>query len=134
MNAADLKPQWRERFAFYDAHGAPSSAAYRSAFDALPFGRRLTLGMNGFALLLGPVYYFALGMWRKGLALSMLVIALGGLETGFEALTGIEIPAALDTALSVALALLFGVCANYAYYLKVHGRDGWNPFEGMRLR
>ncbi|WDD94480.1 DUF2628 domain-containing protein [Burkholderia sp. FERM BP-3421] len=127
------KPQWRERFAFYDAYGAPSSPAYRAAFKALPFGKRLGLGLNVFALLLGPVYYFALGMWRKGISLLLLVLAIGALETVFEMVTGIEVPTGVDVGINVGCTLLFGICANYAYYLKVRGRDGWNPFEGMRL-
>ncbi|WP_323120722.1 DUF2628 domain-containing protein [Burkholderia alba] len=131
---ADLTPKWRERFAFFDAHGAPSSAGYRVAFKALPFGKRMLIGLNGLGMLFGPFYYFALGLWRKGLALGALVLAVNVAEGLFMMTTGIDVPLGIDTGLSVACSLLFGICANYAYYLKeTQGSNGWNPFEGMRL-
>jgi len=48
--------------------------------------------------------------------------------------TGIAIPRALDTGINVAINVMYGVLTNYAYYLKkTTGKQGWNPFEGMRF-
>ncbi len=42
----NLKPKWRERFAFFDQYGAPTSEPYKAAFRALPFGKKLLINNN----------------------------------------------------------------------------------------
>src|SRR4051794_21981802 len=61
---------WAVRFAFFAAHGAPtSSAAAATAWRHLDRRAYRALGVNVPALLFGAFYFFANGMWRKGAAL-----------------------------------------------------------------
>ncbi len=64
-STGNLKPKWQERFAFFDQHGSPSSAAYKAALKAAPFGKRLLIGMNFIAFFFGPIYLFVLGLWKR---------------------------------------------------------------------
>lgn len=133
IQTPDLKPKWRERFAFFDAYGAPSSPEFRAAFKALPRGKKRLVNMNFFGFFFGPFYFFALGLWKKALSFIALALGLGVLEVLFTMFTGIDIPHAVDTGLSVGFAMMIGISTNYAYYLKVvKGSQGWNPLEGMR--
>ena len=132
-NVADIKPKWRERFEFFDAYGSPASAEFRAAFKALPRGKRLLINFSFLAFFFGPFYFFALGLWKKGLSLLAIALAIAVVEVIFSAVTGIDIPRPVDTGLNIAIAFVFALCVNYAYYLKeVKGSQGWNPFEGMR--
>lgn len=127
-----LKNKWRERFEFFRAHGSPGSREYWIALRALPWRHRLRIRMNWFAWFFGPFYYFALGLWKKGLSFLGLVVIAIVIEVIFTAVTGIEIPASIDRGFTVGFSVLFGMFANYAYYLKTEkGQQGWNPFEGF---
>jgi len=118
-------PKWQFRFSFFDRHGAPSSPAWKAAFKQLPFGEKLKLNINFFALFFGCLYFFCVGMWRKGLTLLGLGIALGVVSA--------FLPDAIGRGLFIAFNLLTAMTANYAYYLvKVKGDEGFNPFQGMR--
>ncbi|KRQ28129.1 hypothetical protein BKG80_06785 [Mycobacteroides chelonae] len=132
MNQADdrteLASVWQWRFGFYDQFGHPgSSPESETAYRALPFGARLMLSGNLLAFFFGPIYYFVKGMWRKGLtivALTLAVIAvqyaLGGSDRVYQAI-------------NLAMSGVLMVTANYAYYLdQVKGSRSWNPCEGMK--
>src|SRR5690242_19489623 len=68
---------WALRFAFFTEHGAPSSStAAATAWRNLDWRSYRALGVNVPALLFGPFYFFAKGLWRKGTAL--LVAAVVG--------------------------------------------------------
>ncbi|MBA1190825.1 DUF2628 domain-containing protein [Pseudomonas entomophila] len=127
------KPKWQERFAFFDAHGAPSSPEYKAALKQQPFKKKLLINMNFIALFFGPIYLFVLGLWKKNLALLGIIIGAGLVIDVLFALLGMETPRAINTGFGVATNLLYGLSANYAYYLKERkGEQGWNPFKGMR--
>ncbi|WP_421567120.1 DUF2628 domain-containing protein [Stenotrophomonas sp. PD6] len=128
--------KWRDRFQFFDAHGAPGSLSYKAAFKALPFLRRIRIQSSILAFLFGPIYFFILGLWRKalvGLALSLgtiivavLLYAIFGANSAFADI--------VSRVLGLAMTLIYATTANYAYYLKeVKGADSWNIFEGLRL-
>ncbi len=124
--------KWQERFAFFDKNGAPGTATYKNALRALPFGKRVLVNSNIIAFFFGFIYFFVLGLWRKNLSLVGIAAVLGLIMGVFEGITGITIPRAIDTGTNVALALMWSMTANYAYYLKeVKGLNGWNPFEGF---
>jgi hypothetical protein len=129
-----VKPKWRERFAFFDAYGAPSSAAFHEAIKRAPRGTRRRVNFNFLAFFFGPFYLLGLGLWKKALSLVAVVLGLAVLELTFSVATGIDVPRPIDSALNIATALLFGLSTNYAYYLKqVKGCQNWNPFEGLRM-
>ncbi|MCB0930225.1 MAG: DUF2628 domain-containing protein [Mycobacterium sp.] len=128
--SAELPEIWQRRFAFFDAYGQPnSSPEARAAFRALPFGTRMRLNSNFLAFLFGPIYFFVKGMWRKGLSLLAIGLAIGVLLSGVETSNGIV------RGLSLVDPLIAMLTANYAYYLHVvHHSVSWNPFEGMGRR
>lgn len=125
---AGLASIWQWRFGFYDQYGHPrSSPESETAYRALPYGARLMLGGNLLAVFFGPIYYFVKGMWRKGLtivALTVAVIAVryavGGSDRVYQAI-------------NLAMSGVLMVTTNYAYYLdQVKSGRSWNPFEGMK--
>jgi hypothetical protein len=131
---ADIKPKWRERFDFFDAYGAPSSPEFRAAFKALPRGKKRLINFSFLGFFFGPFYFFALGLWKKGLTLLAVALAITIVEAIFSSVTQIDIPRAVDTGINIGLAFLFAMCVNYSYYLKeVKRSQGWNPFEGIRF-
>jgi hypothetical protein len=132
----ELKPKWQERFAFFDAYGAPSSPHAREAFKTLPKGKQRLINMNYYAFFFGPFYLLTIGLWKKALSLTAIAILTAvAIEVGFLMLTGDDTPKALDRGISIGFAFLFGYCANYAYYLKtVKNVQNWNPFVGLRFK
>jgi len=127
----DTYPQkWQDRFAFFDQHGAPNSPGFKEALKALPsFGERRKINFNWLAWLFGPIYFAVLGMWKKALTGLGIAIALG-VVTSF--IPG-HFSDVLARGVGFAMAFLFGLSANYGYYLKERrGQNGWNVFEGMR--
>ncbi|MBV6799435.1 DUF2628 domain-containing protein [Xanthomonas euvesicatoria] len=118
FDRTQLSPKWQFRFAFFDRHGGPRDPAYKEALKTLPFGEKLKVGI-------GFIYFFILGLWRKALGLIGVGLVVG--------IVASFLPGSFGNALSIPLALLAGMSANYAYYLdKVKGSTSFNPFEGMR--
>ncbi|WP_369990494.1 DUF2628 domain-containing protein [Pseudomonas xanthosomatis] len=130
VDLSGYKPKWQERFAFFEKNGDPFSPAFKAAFKALPAGKRILINLNFIAFFFGPIYLFVLGLWKKNLSLLGIAILVGVVLGFYEGFTGNALPRAIDTGVNVALCVLWGMTANYAYYLKeVKGRQGWNPFE-----
>jgi hypothetical protein len=131
--APELKPKWRERFDFYDAYGAPSSPQFRTAYKALTGRQRRLINFNFFGFFFGPLYFIVLGMWKRGLTLLGIALAVSLLEGVFVIATGIDIPRPVDFGIDMGFAALSALTVNYSYYLnRVKGNNGWNPFEGLR--
>ncbi|OHV00684.1 DUF2628 domain-containing protein [Mycobacterium talmoniae] len=127
---ADTPGPWRQRFEFFHAYGLPSSSPQaRAAFKELPFGTRMRLNSNFLAFLFGPFYFFAKGMWRKGVSLLVAAIAVG------VVMTVLDVPDGIDRGVAAGFGAAAMVTANYAYYLHVvqHSRS-WNLFEGFSRR
>ncbi|BBY55523.1 DUF2628 domain-containing protein [Mycobacterium koreense] len=122
----DVPDAWRSRFEFFDAYGLQTTTlAAREAYKALPITRRLRISSNFLAFLFGPIYFFVKGMWRKGLALLGITVAVG------VAGTALDLPDSMATGIGTALGVLAMMTANYAYYLHVRADSrSWNPFEG----
>ena len=134
-NAVELKPKWRECFDFYDAHGAPNSPEFRAAFKELSGRQKRRININLFGFFFGALYFFVLGMWKRGLTLLAIVVGVTVLEIVVTMVTGVDIPRAVDFGINIGLAMLSAMTVNYSYYLKqMKGNNGWNPFEGMRMR
>ncbi|MDV3305626.1 DUF2628 domain-containing protein [Mycobacterium avium subsp. hominissuis] len=122
-----MPPRWRSRFAFFAAYGLPSSSPEaREAYKALPFGARFRLNSNGMAFLFGPLYFFAKGMWRKGITLLTVAAAVAVVTVV------IDMPDSLARAIDIGFAALAMTVANYAYYLHVAKQSqSWNFAEGF---
>jgi hypothetical protein len=126
----DVPARWRQRFAFFHAYGLPSSSPEaREAFKALPFGTKVRINSNIPAFLFGPFYFFAKGMWRKGLTLLAAVVATA------IVMVIVDAPDPLARAVGFGFATAVMTTANYAYYLHVVRRSrSWNPLEGFGRR
>jgi hypothetical protein len=135
LQTYNASPKWQERFAFFDQHGGPKSPDFKQAFKQLPARKRLLINLNFIAFFFGPIYFFVLGLWKKNLAIIAIIVAISIALTVVFALLGYEeAPKAFNSGMNVVFALMYGLSANYAYYLKqVKGSQGWNPFEGLRM-
>jgi hypothetical protein len=130
IDSIPLKAKWRERFAFFEAHGAPRDPSCKAALKALPYRKRLLVMMNFPAFFLGPIYFFAMGMWRKGLTLLGCSFVAVLVAVVIEALFN----RSMGNAAGLVIAVMGAGSANYSYYLKtVKGSNGWNFFEGQRI-
>ncbi|WP_378609125.1 DUF2628 domain-containing protein [Nocardia lasii] len=128
-----MKPRWRQRFEFFDAHGAPAGRPFQQALRQKSFKERAFWNWNVLAFIFGPFYFLTLGMWRKALtllALSATVVTLLAM-VDFAIRFG-NIPEFIWRAVPFALAGLYGASADYAYYLHTtRNPQSWNPFEGI---
>lgn len=135
MNNPETKPKWRERFEFFETNGPLTSPEAREAFKALPRGKKRLINMSWLGLFFGPFYFLRLGMWRRSITLWGILLASIVVETTFEAITGIDVPAGVDLGINCGLGMLYAMSVNYAYYLKeIKGDNGWHPFKGLRWR
>ncbi|MFF2088230.1 DUF2628 domain-containing protein [Nocardia sp. NPDC058176] len=130
---AELKPRWRKRFEFFDAHGAPASREFQNAMRQKPFVERMFWNYNVLAFLFGPIYFLVLGMWRKALTMLALATAVILLLNVVDfAMRDGEIPDFVWRVVPLFLAGIYAASADYAYYLHVVRRSpSWNPFEGI---
>ena len=127
----DLKPKWQERFAFFDAYGNPSSKSFRAQMKAMPLRTKALVNANWIAFFFGPIYLFVLGLWKKNVALIAGIIVLSFLIDLLEGALSESLFKAINNGFGIACSITYARLTNYAYYLKrVHGRQGWNPFEG----
>lgn len=117
--STDLSALWRIRFDLVEKAGGPT----RPRFKQLRLGERFRLVFNLWALLFGPFYYLAKGMWRKA-----LVAAFIGLPLMF--LINVVAPHGeldyLKPVINTIINVWFTVHANVNYYKKiVLGDNGW---------
>lgn len=111
-----------------EGSGADGASARRVITEQWTGNVRRRTVPTYWAVLLGPVYFFAAGMWRKGTTVlaTTLVIGLAGLWL-------LGPPAAM--ALSGWVGPVTAYLANRAYVLHVAAASrSWNPFEGLSLR
>ncbi|WP_445380746.1 DUF2628 domain-containing protein [Pseudomonas syringae] len=127
--------KWQERFNFFETYGAPNDPRFKAGLKSLPgFRKKMRINFNVIAYFFGPIYFFVLGLWKKGIALIGIMLATNALILLVCTLLGTEVPYALGGGLNVAYSLMYALTVNYSYYLKeVKGEQGWNPFKGMRL-
>ena len=121
-----VSPSWQKRFDFFNTYGLPNSTPEsKAAYQALTFLERLKLTSNILAFLFGPIYFFVKGMWRKGLTLLGIFVAV---EVVLIILNASD---TLVRGIGFGLAAIAMTTANYAYYLHVvRGSQSWNLFEG----
>uniref|UniRef100_UPI0036DEE81B DUF2628 domain-containing protein n=1 Tax=Photorhabdus sp. RM322S TaxID=3342825 RepID=UPI0036DEE81B len=132
MDKSQYSEKWQARFTFFEQHGAPKASEYSAAIKAESFGRRILLNMNFIAFFFGFIYFFVLGLWRKNLALFGIAVVVGILLGIIESILNIEISPVVSMSINCAFAAIWGITANYAYYLKEKvNSQSWNPFEGF---
>lgn len=120
-----LSPKWQFRFDFFKAHGAPNTPAFKAAYKTLPFGQKLKINFNFYALFFGCIYLFILGMWRKALTIIGITVLLM-IVVAF-------LPDAVGRGVGAAWQVLIALTTNYNYFReKTQGDTSWNPFAGMR--
>jgi len=118
---ADLGPKWVHNFALLEQAGG----VRLPRLGTLPLGDRARLLVNIWALIFGPIYYAAKGMWRKGLALFLaMMVVLVLVELAAE-LLGIG-DKKIELASDIVVPFIFAARANIDYYKKmVLGDNGW---------
>ncbi|MBD2813833.1 DUF2628 domain-containing protein [Xenorhabdus sp. Flor] len=74
-----------------------------------------------------------LGLWKKGLTLLGIIFAISFILGIIDSIFSLELSDNFYNAtIGVVFAFLYGLSANYAYYLKeIKGDDSWNPFKGI---
>lgn len=113
----EISKSWQRKFALIEKAGGVALPNVKS----LNMWDRMILNFNVLGFLLGPIYYIAKGMWKKGLVLfGIALVALVVLDAFFS---GVK----LADNLSVLLGpVLFATQANTDYYKKmVLGINKW---------
>jgi len=130
LPSSTLSPSWQKRFDFFNTYGLPNSTPEsKAAYQALTFLERVKLTSNILAFLFGPIYFFVKGMWRKGLTLLGIFVAVE------VVLVVLNVSDSLARAIGFGLAAIGMSTADYAYYLHVvRGSQSWNLFEGHGRR
>lgn len=116
-----LSDAWLYRFNFYKENGLPSSKnkKYKESFKKLSFGERFKLGFNVWAYFFGPFYYLYLGMWRKAITLTFILVITALMGSLF-----------LPAGFAISFALLSTMLVGPSYYLhKVKNSKSFNLFE-----
>src|SRR5471030_339913 len=118
---AELGPKWVHNFALMEQAGG----VRLPHLAKLPLGERVRVMFNIWALIFGPIYYAVKGMWRKGLALTLVIMVallIVELPTEIFAISATKI----YVISSIAVPLIFATRANLDYYKKmVLGDSGW---------
>ncbi|MFV0596806.1 DUF2628 domain-containing protein [Shewanella sp.] len=118
----ELSKGWQKVFAEFDLREADKLGllacakhpAHRSRLKSQQLKANFVVNFNILAFLFGPFYYFAKGMWKKGLYLTlMLVMANIGIYMIWELFSGSRL---LDRLLPSLNCAIFAVLANYDYY------------------
>jgi hypothetical protein len=98
---------------------------FKAAYKTLPFGQKIKVNFNFYALFFSWIYLLIVGMWRKALTILGITLVLM-VVVAF-------LPDVVGRAIGVAWSVLIALTTNYSYYLeKVKGDTSWNPFAGMR--
>ena len=130
QNTSKYNEKWQERFAFFDAHGAPSSKTFKAAAKELPFKKKLLVCFNVISFFFGFIHLFVWGLWKRNLAMMGVMLITYVAFIAVFAILNMEFPDAIDRGLGIGFSMWYAISANYAYYLKeVKGYNGWNPFK-----
>jgi hypothetical protein len=114
----EVSESWKKKFALIEKAGGVGFPKWRE----LTYGEKNVIRINLWALVFGPFYYIALGMWKKGAVIFFLCIAtLMVLDLTLEHF-GREMSATLN----YVTAVIYAQRATLDYYKKVVlGDDGW---------
>ena len=122
IDSLDVSESWKNRFRLIEQAGGVKLPKLRD----LAFGDRMRVTFNGWAFLFGFFYFAAKGMWRKGLVLLLMCIAI---LTVLELILMMIGTRHLGNSAGYGVAVLFASRANVDFYKKkVLGKDGWWSF------
>lgn len=121
---AELPEKWRQRFAAIEKAGGERARWWR-----WPEAKQLTgkekrlITSNLWAFVFGPFYYLYLGLWRKAITLSLVVLVLDVIL----GMVGDALNIPIDNFLWIVSAVMFKQCANVDYYRKtvLKQREWW---------
>ncbi|MCO4161401.1 DUF2628 domain-containing protein [Citrobacter amalonaticus] len=115
----ELSEKWQARFAFYDQYGLPgfwkTPPLYASGYKTLSFSQRMNMGFNVWAFVFSFIYLFYLGLWKKGITVLLLFLAVGAISIAYDV-----------SIIGYAISALVGFRANIWFYLlKVKNEQTW---------
>lgn len=118
---ADLGPKWVHNFALMEQAGG----VRLPRLGTLPLGDRVRVLFNIWALIFWPIYYLVKGMWRKGLALLLVILVVLLLVELACGILGIS-DKKIYFISNIVVPLIFSMRANIDYYKKIVLSDnGW---------
>ncbi|MDP2367420.1 DUF2628 domain-containing protein [Rhodoferax sp.] len=111
-----ISDSWKKKFALMDQiKKSPESSS------KLPLMTRLGVNYNLLAFLLGPIYYFVKGMWKRAITLTAIAFVVVMFFVMILAET-----ARNEFFMSMIGPVIFMARANGDYYKKmVQGNNGW---------
>ena len=121
IESLDVSSKWKHKFVLIESAGGPSMPKWKSMSvrERLKFPQ-----MNLLALLFGPIYYLAKGMWKKALTYSAAVMIAVLLITIF--LESLAVSESVIRAVSYSGCFWFASRANIDFYKKmVLSENGW---------
>ncbi len=123
-DSRDLSEKWQQRFRAIEKAGGERARWWR-----WPEAKQLTakekrlITSNLWAFVFGPFYYLYLGMWRKAITLTLVVLMIDVILD----MAGDALNFPVDHFLWIVSAVMFKQCANVDYYRKavLKRRDWW---------
>lgn len=123
IEVAPVGEAWKTTFRAIEEAGLVSGGFYPT-FERTDPRQHRHLMFNGYAFFFGPIYYFVLGMWRKGL--TWLALTLGVSVAAAVAVVALGFPPFVTRAAGIALQVLYASNANADYYRKqIQGETFW---------
>lgn len=111
---------WKKRFRWLRKAGGPSMPNIKNMSRS---ERREYRQFNVLGFLFGPFYYFAKGMWKKGISLFLVCVTVIVVLAAILEMLGIG---RFASALGYGASAVFSVRANIDYYKKMVLRsNGW---------
>ncbi len=130
MKYSHYPEKWQKRFVFFEENGAPHTASHKEKIKSLRIKGMtdpLLINTNFYAFFFGFFYFFALGLWKKGLSLLAISFLWALLILPIEHAIGMNL-----SATGIGIAILAARTANYSYYLKeIKREDSWNLLQGF---
>lgn len=116
-SGAAISKSWQRKFALIEKAGGPDTPLSKQ----LDLFDRMRVNFNVWALLLGPIYYVAKGMWRRAITLLIVCVVIGVI-----AVIILEALHKNTNVVDILAPIIFAVRANTDYYKKiVLKNNGW---------
>src|SRR5262245_12803749 len=120
IDSLPVTDAWKRRFKAMRKAGGPNLPHFKNLSRE---ERKALSPFNVLAFLFGPLYYFAKGMWKKGLMLFLLCVIGTLILDALLVLVGLG---SYARATGFAAAAVYGTLANRDYYAKmVLEQNGW---------
>lgn len=131
IDSLDVSDKWKASFKAFEQLGGPAMPLMKTLPKAervaLFKASRASLGSFALAFVFGLFYYIAKGMWKKGIVLWLMVVAVCVILILVMELVGLG-----DFSRGVGFggAAIFGMMSSRDFYaFKVLGDKGWLPIK-----